>query len=163
MEELCNLMTAKADLEEKTTFLMNERRVMEEDLDKREYNCSERLHEVNMKIHQLHNKLGAHITLCSYDETALRHELVTIDRILSVDNDKSKIVLSYEEPTNRSFSIHIDMVYYLVDLGFNITIKTKCPAVETIVRETLCCQDPTIREWYKSCVIDSEIKFRHSI
>ena len=160
MEELRDLMKAKVDLEDKTSFLANERRVMEEDLDKRENNCSERLHEVNMKIHNLHNKLGAHLILCSYDEKALRHELVAIERILSMDNDKSQIVLSYEEPTNRSFSIHIDMIYYVVDMGFNITIKTKCPAVERIVRETLCCQDPTVREWYKSRVIDSEITFK---
>jgi hypothetical protein len=165
--ELDELMRFKKDIEETMTFLVDQRKIIEDDLDKKNYEYSQRLYEVNMKIHELHNKLGAHIVLCNSDEKALRHELITIEHILTrVPNDNTKIVLSYEEPClKKPYSIHIDMVYYRIDLGFNITIKTKCPAVETIVRETLSCyrSDPTISEWHKSYMSKSIITFNHNM
>ena len=110
---------------------------------------SENFHSIkNMKIEieGLRNQIGSGVLLTSESEIQLRKELVAIAHILNCPgSDKSQVTLVFDVPIpdSKPYSIHTDLNSSW-NISFNITIKTKSPDVEKIVRETIL-QDKNIQ------------------
>jgi len=143
--------------------------------------CKERIYHVEEEIKCLRNDLGSEIVLTETMAYNLRLELKAVDDILhKTKNDESKVRLSYEcpVPNNNPYSIHMDIIStttWTLDVKLDITIKTKCTAVEQIVRETLIQEDGMEHyrreedkisdeervEWCKSRHNELQIEFNH--
>jgi hypothetical protein len=140
MESRLNeLIQALAMLEAKSYEIDNEKRDMEESIRNKEAENYNSIKDVKLKIQEAQNEIGSQIPLKQDKEDNLRTELNVIDVILSKTNhDESKVVLSYEvpSPSDAPYSIHINLSTQW-DPSYYIFIKTKCSAVENIVRETL--------------------------
>ena len=90
-------------------------------------------------LQKLQNEDGSNIILEDQDEKDLRAGLRSIDQILRGNQDESRVILSFEapSPSDKKYSIHLDLCVKWGETAFHITIKTKCAAVEKIVRETI--------------------------
>ena len=149
-------MRIEMRLRDKECMLVNAIRVAKQDLQK------------------LQNADGADVTLDEEDEKDLRHSLRVIQHILSGDNDESKIILSYETPipNDKAYSIHVDLSTKWQKTSLTVTIKTKCAAVENMVRETISeyrnmahttvgLPEELCREWRNSYHNEYYIQFNH--
>jgi hypothetical protein len=143
--------------------------------------CKDRIYHVEEEIKCLRNELGSEIVLTETMAYNLRVELKALDDILhKTKNDESKVRLSYEcpVPNNNPYSIHMDIIpdsCWSSSIKLDITIKTKCTAVERIVRETFMqvdgmehyrreedkISDEERVEWHRSRHNELEIHFNH--
>jgi hypothetical protein len=142
--------------------------------------CKERIYHVEEEIKCLRNELGSEIVLTETMAYHLRLELKALDDILhGTKNDESNVRLSYEcpVPNNNPYSIHMDIIPWspCISIKLDITIKTKCTAVERIVRETLMqvdgmehygreedkISDEERVEWHRSRYNELGIRFNH--
>ena len=190
VNELNELMRTQFSLKQKYYEICQEKRDMETLLNKKEEDNDDSLREVELKIRQLQNELGSDVVLEYKDELALRKDLMAIDDIINkIPNDESEVHLIYEVPddAHKLYSTRID-----INTGpgwgrdctsFNVVIKTKCPAVERIVREVMQQYDgmrrygndnPSVkeqekidltirREWLTSQHNERHISFKHKM
>ena len=165
-------------LNDETCAINDEKKKIDEYIRKKEIDNYKSIEETTLKIEQLQNQLGSDIPLTQEKEVNLRNILITIEDILcKIENDESTIILMYGIPIPQvePYSININLT---IDYNpaFHIIIKTKCSAVENIVRETLSQYDglyeqfsekenkfdtSLIRKWTKSRHGETDIKFNH--
>jgi hypothetical protein len=185
VNELNELMRTQVILKQKYYEIWQEKRDIEALLNKKEQDNNDCIREVELKIRQLQNELGSGMVLEENDEISLRNELMTLDNILKTDNDDSILVLSYEVPNENDRPYSIDIKFTKTrnfhPASFHIIIKTKCAAVEQIVREVVKQYDnmryldknklsteeqeeidlTTRREWIKNRHNECYIGFKH--
>jgi len=185
VNELNELMCTQVILKQKYYEILQEKRDIEALLNKKEEDNNDCIREVELKIRQLQNELGSGMVLEDNDEISLRNELMTLDNILKTDNDDSILVLSYEVPNENDRPYSIDIKFTKTcnfhPASFHIIIKTKCAAVEQIVREVVKQYDnmryldkdklsteeqeeidlTTRREWIKNRHNERYIGFKH--
>ena len=124
-------------------YIEREQRLMEEEFRDKKDKLKERIYHLEEAIKCLRNELGKEIVLTETMATNLRTELKGLDDILhNTKNDESRVTLIYEcpVPNNNPYSIHMNIIpdsCWSSSIKLDITIKTKCTAVERIVRETL--------------------------
>jgi hypothetical protein len=120
-----------------------EQRLMEEEFRDKKDKLKGRIYHLEEAIKRLRNELGKEIVLTETMADNLRTELKGLDDILhNTKNDESRVTLSYEcpVPNNNPYSIHMNIIpdsSWSSSIKLDITIKTKCTAVERIVREIL--------------------------
>ena len=168
-------------LELQSYEIADEKRVMENLIrQKEEYNRNN-IKEMEQKIKKLQNELGADVVLSTVEKEHLIKHLVSVDHMLyKLENDESKVILSYEAPSpdDKPYSIHVNLAMKW-EPALHIYIKTKSSEVERIVRETLSQYnnmpshlDPSReeqesfdmnirREWIKSRHAEKDIHFNH--
>lgn len=144
VNELNQLMRTQVNLKQKYYEICQEKRDMDALLNKKEEENDDCIREVDLKIRQLQNELGSDIILEYKDELALRKDLMAIDDIINkIQNDESEVHLIYEVPdiNDKLYSTRVDVNttygWGRDSTSFNVIIKTKCPAVESIVREVM--------------------------
>jgi len=189
--KLTELISKLANLEKMTKEIAEERSVFENMIQDKEVDNNYNIHCVKLEIRRLQNELGSNIVLTKANEKLLRKHLTIIeDMIHRTDNDESSIYLKFEVPNQDDlpYSIHVNIDNYYKDKfaglvddpKLEVIIKTKCSAVELIIRETII-QDNNIyhhsedmseeerkdfemnirREWEKSYHNEKSIKFIH--
>ena len=144
VNELNELMRTQVSLKQNYYKICQEKRDMDAILNKKEEDNDDSLRDVELKIRQLQNELGSDVVLEYNDELALRKDLMAIDDIINkIPNDESEVHLIYEAPDN-THKLYYTQVNINTGRGwgrdatsFNVVIKTKCPAVERIVREVM--------------------------
>jgi len=144
MNELKELMSTQVVLKNKYYEICQEKRDMEALLNKKEEDNDDSLKEVELKIRILQNEVGSDLVLNYENELALRKDLMAIDDIINkITNDDSEVHLIYEVPdiSDKLYSTHVNIKtgrgWGRDATSFKITIKTKCPSVERIVREVM--------------------------
>jgi vacuolar-type H+-ATPase subunit I/STV1 len=165
-------------LNNETCAINDEKKKIDEYIRKKEIDNYKSIEETTLKIEELQNQLGSDISLTQEKEVNLRNILITIEDILcKIENDESTIILMYGIPIPQvePYSININLTIDYTP-AFHIIIKTKCSAVENIVRETLSQYDglyeqfsekenkfntSLIRKWTKSRHGETDIKFNH--
>ena len=161
----------------------SEQSLMEEEFRDKKDKLKERIYHLEEAIKCLRNELGKEIVLTETMATNLRTELKGLDDILhNTTNDESRVTLSYEcpVPNNNPYSIHMNIIpdsSWSSSIKLDITIKTKCTAVERIVREILMqvdgmehyrreeykISDEERVEWCRSRHNELEIRFNHDV
>ena len=122
--------------------LDQEKWAVEDALRKKAWACREREEEVTLEIRRLQNELGTDIGLSFEQGEALCCELgVALDILDKINNDESTITLAFEMPVpgDHPYSVHINPKKRTSwgRIAFDIVIKTKSPAVESIVRQSI--------------------------
>ena len=160
-----------------------EQSLMEEEFRDKKDQSNDRIYHLEEAIKRLRNELGKEIVLTETMATNLRTELKGLDDILhNTTNDESRVTLSYEcpVPNNNPYSIHMNIIpdsSWSSSIKLDITIKTKCTAVERIVRETLMqvdgmehyrreedkISDEERVEWCRSRHNELRIHFNHDV
>ena len=161
----------------------SEQRLMEEEFRDKKDQSNDRIYHLEEAIKRLRNELGKEIVLTEKMADNLRTELKALDDILhKTKNDESRVTLIYEcpVPNNNPYSIHMNIIpdsCWSSSIKLDITIKTKCTAVERIVRETLMqvdgmehyrreedkISDEERVEWCRSRHNELEIRFNHDV
>jgi hypothetical protein len=172
MEELQRKLDG---LEHDYSRIDSERTKLELKLRNKECMLVNTIRAVKLELQKLQNRAGSNIILEEEDEKDLRHSLRVIQHILSGDNDESKIILSYETPipNDKAYSVHVDLSTKWQTTSLTITIKTKCAAVENMVRATISeyrnmeyktigLPEELCREWRNSYHNEYYIKFNHA-
>jgi hypothetical protein len=171
MEELQRKLDG---LERDYSRIDSERMKIELKLRDRECFLVNSIRAVKLELQKAQNENGSNVTLDEEDEKDLRHSLRVIQHILSGDNDESKIILSYETPipNDKAYSVHVDLSTKWQKTSLTVTIKTKCAAVENMVRETISeyrnmahttvgLPEELCREWRNSYHNEYYIQFNH--
>ena len=146
--KLAELMSRLATYKQVTSKIADERREFETMIEEKEVDNNYNIHCVTLEIRKLQNEIGSAIVLTTANEKLLRKHLTVIDSMIHrTENDKSTIELLFEVPNgdDTPYSIHVDIDNYYLDRKIDlvddpklrVVIKTKCSAVERIVRETI--------------------------
>jgi len=189
--KLNELVSRLANLEQIKREIAEERTVFETMIQEKEVDNSHDIYCVKLEIRKVQNELGSTILLTKLNEKLLRKHLTLIDNIIHTrDTDESSIALRFEVPNQDDlpYSIHVDIDNYYIDRltgGLNdpkleVIIKTRCSAVERIVRETITEYDNMHndyeekseeerkdfelnirRKWTQSFHMDTHIRFIH--
>jgi len=192
MESKLTELTSKlANLEQTKREIAEEKSAFETMIQEKETDNSYDIYCITLEIRKLQNELGSNIVLTKLNEKLLRKHLTVIqDMVYTRHTDESSISLRFEVPNQDDlpYSIHVDVDNYYIDRltggvddpEVNVIIKTKCSAVERIVRETISQYDNmhndseekseeeikdfemnVRRKWTRSFHMDQHIKFNH--
>lgn len=146
--KLTELISTLAGYEEMRRKIVEERKEFETMIEEKEVDNNYNIHCVKLEIRKLQNEIGSNIVLTKSNEQFLRKHLTVIDSMIHrTHNDNSTIELLFEVPNGCDipYSIHVNIDNYYLDRTIEVDddpklqviIKTKCSAVERIVRETI--------------------------